>query len=100
MDGEDAYGVVVRLGRDRLDHAGPLVGLLLHPLDEPAQAPRAPVVVGPGLVEEEADAAPVVARPAAVDGELEHAPLAHDRLDDLAHAAPPALLPQLTQRTE
>jgi len=71
-----------------------LVGLLVHPLDEAAQAPPAGVVPGPHLIEEEADAPPVVARPAPVDGELEQAALAHHRLDDLAHAAPPTLLPQ------
>ena len=40
MDGEDPHRVVVGLGCDRLDRPGPLVGLLLHPLDEAAQAGR------------------------------------------------------------
>ncbi len=42
MDGEDPQRVVVGLGRDGLDHAGALVGLLLHPLDEGAQTDASP----------------------------------------------------------
>ena len=84
---------------DSID-ARALVGLLVRPLDEAAQRARAGVVPGPCLVEEEPDAPPVVAGPSTGDGELEEPTPAHDRLDRLAHAAPPALVPERAQLAE